>query len=143
MQRIADAEGANIKIEGWDYRYYAEKVRKAKFDLDQNLVTPYLQLDKLREAMFYTAGELFGLRFQRVSGIPVVVPEETVYEVTDASGGQLVSSLNQAGAERVVQGRGPFSFVIGNASHVRVELNGRAFDIKPYTRVEVARFTLE
>lgn len=71
-----------------------------------------------------------------------VESEEAWLEVTDASGRQLVSSLNQAGAERVVQGRGPFSFVIGNASHVRVELNGRAFDIKPYTRVEVARFTI-
>jgi len=86
MQAIADQEGAKITIEGWDYRYYAEKVRKAKFDLDQNLVTPYLQLDKLREAMFYTSGELFGLKYKKVSGIPVVVPEEEVYEVTDSAG---------------------------------------------------------
>ena len=86
MQAIADQEGARITIEPWDYRYYAEKVRKAKFDLDQNLVTPYLQLDNMREAMFYTAGELFGLRFRRVSGVPMVRDEVTVYEVTDAAG---------------------------------------------------------
>ena len=86
MQAIADKEGANITIEGWDYRYYAEKVRKAKFDLDQNLVTPYLQLDKMREGMFYTAGELFGLKFTRVSDVPIVQEDETVYEVTDAAG---------------------------------------------------------
>ncbi len=86
MQAIADQEGAKITIEGWDYRYYAEKVRKSKFDLDQNLVTPYLQLDKLREAMFFTSGELFGLKYKKVTGIPVVVPEEEVYEVTDAAG---------------------------------------------------------
>src|SRR5690348_3534335 len=51
MQALADKEGAQIKIEPWDYRYYMEKVRKAKFDLDQNEVKPYLQLDKLRDAI--------------------------------------------------------------------------------------------
>jgi cytoskeleton protein RodZ len=71
-----------------------------------------------------------------------VESDEAWLEVTDANGRQLVSSLNRAGAERVVQGRGPFTFVIGNASHVRIEHNGREFDLKPYTRVEVARFTL-
>lgn len=86
MQAIADEEGAGITIEPWDYRYYAEKVRKAKFDLDQELVTQYLQLDKLREAMFFTAGELFGLQFRRVSGLPIVQEDEEVYEVTDTAG---------------------------------------------------------
>ena len=47
MQQIADAEGAGIKIAPWDYRFYAEKVRKAKYDLDENEVKPYLQLDQL------------------------------------------------------------------------------------------------
>src|SRR5262249_26013676 len=56
MQAIADKEGAKIKIEPWDYRYYAEKVRKARYDLDQNEVKPYLQLEKLREGMFWVAG---------------------------------------------------------------------------------------
>ena len=64
MQAIADKEGAKITIEPWDYRYYAEKVRKAKYDLDENEVKPYLQLEKLREGMFYVAGELFGFRFR-------------------------------------------------------------------------------
>ena len=86
MQAIADGEGAGITIEPWDYRYYAEKVRKAKYDLDQEEVSQYLQLDKLREAMFYTAGQLFGLSFRRLSGIPVVQEDEQVYEVTDAKG---------------------------------------------------------
>ena len=53
MQALADKEKAGIKIEPWDYRYYAEKVRKAKYDIDQNEVKPYLQLDKIREAMFW------------------------------------------------------------------------------------------
>jgi cytoskeleton protein RodZ len=72
-----------------------------------------------------------------------VESDEAWLEVTDGNGRQLVSSLNQAGSERVVQGRGPFTFVIGNASHVRIEVNGREFDLKPHTRVEVARFTLQ
>lgn len=71
-----------------------------------------------------------------------VESDEAWLEVTDAAGRQLVSSLNRAGSERVVQGRGPFSLVIGNASHVRVLHNDREVDLKPHTRVEVARFTL-
>ena len=63
MQAIADKEGAGITIEPWDYRYYAEKVRKAKYDLDSDEVKQYLQLDKLREAMFFVAGELFNFEF--------------------------------------------------------------------------------
>ena len=57
------ARARSIKIEPWDYRYYAEKVRKARYDLDQNEVKPYLQLEKLREGMFWVAGELFGFAF--------------------------------------------------------------------------------
>lgn len=86
MQAVADKQGAGITIEGWDYRYYAEKVRKAKFDLDQNAITPYLQLDKMRDALFYTAEHLFGLRFKPLTGIPLLVPDEQVYEVVDAAG---------------------------------------------------------
>ena len=86
MQAIADEEGANIKIEPWDYRYYAEKVRKAKYDLDFNEVKPYLQLEKLREAMMWAATQLYGLHFKQLSGIPVFHPDVTVWEVTDADG---------------------------------------------------------
>jgi peptidyl-dipeptidase Dcp len=86
MQAVADKEGAKIKIEPWDYRYYAEKVRKAKYDLDQNEVKPYLQLEKLREGMFWVAGQLFGFQFSPVEGVPVYQPDMRVYRVTDAAG---------------------------------------------------------
>ena len=86
MQAIADKEGAGIKIAPWDYRYYAEKVRKAKYDLDENEVKPYLQLEKLREGMFWVAGELFGFHFAPVNGVPVYHPDVRVWEVTDAAG---------------------------------------------------------
>jgi peptidyl-dipeptidase Dcp len=83
MQKIADREGAKLKIEPWDYRYYAEKVRKAKYDFDENEVKPYLQLERLREGMFWVAGELFGFAFAPAAGVPVYHPDVRVWEVTD------------------------------------------------------------
>lgn len=90
MQALAASEGAKITIEPWDYRFYAEKVRKAKYDLDSEEVKPYLQLDKLREAMFYVAGELFGFGFAPVpeGTIPVFHPDVKVWEVTDKASGK-------------------------------------------------------
>lgn len=90
MQAIAEREGAEIVIEPWDYRFYAEKVRKAKYDLDTNAVKPYLQLEKLREGMFYVAGRLFDFRFEPVSGLPVAHPDVRVWKVENAKTGALV-----------------------------------------------------
>src|SRR4030095_14298918 len=90
MQALADKEGAKIKVEPWDYRYYAEKVRKARYDLDQNEVKPYLQLEKLREGMFWVAGELFNFDFKPVSNVPVYHPDVRVWEVTDRTSGKHV-----------------------------------------------------
>lgn len=92
MQAIAKAEGQQITIEPWDYRFYAEKVRKAKYDLDSDELKQYLQLDQLREAMFYVAGELFGFAFTPVAEgqIPVFHPDVKVWEVTDKASGDHV-----------------------------------------------------
>ncbi|MDY6925674.1 MAG: M3 family metallopeptidase [Pseudomonadota bacterium] len=92
MQAIADAEGADIEIKPWDYRFYAEKVRLAKYDLDSNEVKQYLQLDKLREAMFYVAGRLFNFDFKPVPAgtVPVFHPDVKVWEVADKNSGELV-----------------------------------------------------
>ena len=88
MQKLADAEKAGIKIEPWDYRYYAEKVRKAKYDLDETEITPYMQLENLREGMFFMAKELFGFHFKPVEAgqVPVYHPDVRVWEVNDAQG---------------------------------------------------------
>lgn len=86
MQAIADSDGAGLTIEPWDYRFYAEKVRKAKYDLDMNAVTPYLQLEKLREAMMWAAGELYGLQFKPIDNVPVYHPDVRVWEVLDRTG---------------------------------------------------------
>jgi peptidyl-dipeptidase Dcp len=89
MQAIADKEGAGIKIEPWDYRYYAEKVRKARHDLDETEITPYMQLENLREGMFHMARELFGFHFKPVdpARVPVYHPDVRVWEVNDPKGG--------------------------------------------------------
>jgi peptidyl-dipeptidase Dcp len=90
MQALADKEGADIKIEPWDYRYYMEKVRKARYDLDQNEVKQYLQLEKLREGIFWVAGELFGFDFKPAPQVPVYHPDVRVWEVTDRKTGRHV-----------------------------------------------------
>jgi peptidyl-dipeptidase Dcp len=88
MQALADAEHAGITIAPWDYRYYAEKVRKAKYDLDEAEVTPYLQLDRLRDGMFYVAERLLGLSFVPLAdgAVPVFHPDVRVWEVHDRGG---------------------------------------------------------
>jgi peptidyl-dipeptidase Dcp len=86
MQAIADKEGAKYKLAAWDYRFYAEKLRKAKYDLDLKEVQPYMQLDKLREGMFWAAGKCYGLTFTPVTGLPVQHPDVKVWEVKDAKG---------------------------------------------------------
>ncbi len=90
MQRVANAEGAKLKIQPWDYRYYAEKVRKKKYNLDASLIKPYLQIDKLRDAMFWVAGKLFGYQFKPLAKVPLFHPDVQVFEVSDAKSGRHV-----------------------------------------------------
>jgi peptidyl-dipeptidase Dcp len=80
MQAIANAD--NIIIAPWDYRFYAEKVRKAKYDLDQEAVKPYFQLDNMVAAMFDAAGKLYGMSFSENTGtVPVFEPKVRTFEV--------------------------------------------------------------
>ncbi|MBT8385132.1 MAG: M3 family metallopeptidase, partial [Bacteroidia bacterium] len=90
MQTVADKNGDKITIEPWDYRYYAEKVRKAKYDLDSDEVKQYLQLDKLTDAMHYVAGRLFNYNFTPVpeGSVPVFHEDVKVWEVTDKDSGE-------------------------------------------------------
>ncbi len=90
MQALADKEAAKIKIEAWDYRYYADKVRKAKYALDGNEVKQYLQLEKLREGIFYVAGELFNLEFTQINDVPVFHPDVRVFKVTNKLSGKQI-----------------------------------------------------
>ena len=92
MQAIADKNGDKITIEAWDYRLYAEKVRKDKYNLDSEEVKQYLQLNKLTEAMHMVAGELFNFNFTAVTegSVPVFHEDVKVWEVTDITTGQNV-----------------------------------------------------
>ena len=82
MQAVADSEGAGITIAPWDYRFYAEKVRKAKYDLDASEIKPYFKLDNMVDAMFDAAGKLYGMSFTDNTGsVPVFDPEVRTFEV--------------------------------------------------------------
>jgi len=90
MQAIADKGGDNITIEPWDYRFYAEKVRKEKYDLDSDEVKQYLQLDKLTDALFFVASEVFDYNFTPIEEgiIPVFNEDVKVWEVTNKTTGK-------------------------------------------------------
>ena len=92
MQTIADSENVDITIEPWDYRFYAEKVRKDKYDLDSEEVKQYLELGNLTQALFYTAGELFNFEFTPVQegSVPVFHEDVKVWEVSDKDSGDIV-----------------------------------------------------
>ena len=86
MQAIADKEGANIKLEGWDWWYYAEKLRKAKYDFDENYIKPYLTVDNVRNGMFMAANKLYGISFTQNTNLPIYYPGVETYEVKEANG---------------------------------------------------------
>ena len=86
LQEIIQKEGGNFALAPWDWRYYAEKRRKAEFDFDDGAIKPYLQLDKLVAAAFDTAHRIFGLSFMSRNDIPVYHPDVRAWEVTDAEG---------------------------------------------------------
>jgi peptidyl-dipeptidase Dcp len=90
MQEVANKENAGIEIEAWDYRYYAEKVRQEKYDLDSEEVKEYLVLDNLTDAIFYVAGRLFDFEFSEITdgSVPVFHQDVKVYEVTSKSNGE-------------------------------------------------------
>lgn len=86
LQKAVQAEGGNFKVAGWDWRYYAEKVRKARFDVDEAEVKPYLQLDNVIAAAFDVAKKLFGVTITPRADLPVYHPDVRAFEVTDAKG---------------------------------------------------------
>ncbi|MBP2315677.1 M3 family metallopeptidase [Azospirillum soli] len=90
LQEAARAEGMNEAIAPWDWRYYAEKVRQAKYDLDEAEVKPYFVLDNMVRAAFDSASRLFGISFTERPDLPVYHPDVRVYEVTEKDGGRHV-----------------------------------------------------
>jgi peptidyl-dipeptidase Dcp len=86
LQELAAQEGGNFALAPWDWRYYAEKRRKAEFDFDESALKPYLPLDRMIEAAFFTAHELFGLSFSERFDIPLYHEDARAFTVSDASG---------------------------------------------------------
>jgi len=87
MQALIDAEKGGFALEPWDWQIYAERVRKAEYDLDEAQIKPYFELDRvLNDGIFYSATQLFGITFQERKDIPVYHPDVRVFEVFDANG---------------------------------------------------------
>ena len=90
MQRLIDAEHGGFKLQPWDWQYYAEQVRKARYALDQSQIMPYFVLDSVLEnGVFFAANKLYGLTFKERHDLPVYQPDVRVFEVFDADGSSL------------------------------------------------------
>jgi peptidyl-dipeptidase Dcp len=86
LQALIAEEGGNFELAAWDWRHYAEKVRKRRFDFDGSELKPYLQLDRIIEAAFYTASRLFGLTFSELHDVPVYHPDVRAWKVMGEGG---------------------------------------------------------
>ncbi len=89
MQSIIDAEGGDFDLASWDWWFYAEKLRKQKYDLDESEIKPYLQLENVRDGMFWVANQLFDITFDKLDNIPVYHEDVEVFEVKEADGSHI------------------------------------------------------
>ena len=86
LQALIDKESGNFKLEAWDWWYYTEKLKKAKFDLDEEMLKPYFKLENVIEGVFYVSNKLFGLEFIERQDIPKYHKDSKVFEVRDTDG---------------------------------------------------------
>lgn len=86
IQAEIKKEGKSFTAEGWDWRYYFEKAKKAKFDLDENQIRPYLKLENVRDGAYYVANKLYGITFKQLENMPLPHPDATVFECKDKDG---------------------------------------------------------
>lgn len=86
LQKMIDQEGSKFKLAPWDWRYYAEKLKKAKYDLNETEISQYFPLEKVREGAFYVANKLYGLTFSQRNDLPLPHPDAISFEVKDADG---------------------------------------------------------
>ncbi|UCG53398.1 MAG: M3 family metallopeptidase [Candidatus Latescibacterota bacterium] len=89
LQEMIDKEGGGFKLEAWDWWCYAEKVKKAKYDLDEEMLRPFFKLENVREGAFSVATKLYGITFEEVTGIPTYHEDVRVYEVNEADGSHI------------------------------------------------------
>lgn len=86
MQKLIDAEDGNFKLAGWDWWFYAEKVKKEKYALDEEMLRPYFKMENVRQGAFDVATKLYGIQFKKLNDISVYQPDVEVYEVKEADG---------------------------------------------------------
>jgi peptidyl-dipeptidase Dcp len=89
LQKLMDAQGKGEKLAAWDWWYYTEKLRKAKYDLDEEEIKPYFPLNHVRDGAFSVAGKLYGITLTKLTNVPVYHPDVEAFEVKDADGSQL------------------------------------------------------
>lgn len=89
LQKIMDKEGKGEKLEAWDWWFYTEKLRKEKYNLEENEIKPYFKLENVRGGAFAVANKLYGITLTKLEGIPVYHPDVEVFEVKDADGSHL------------------------------------------------------
>ncbi|MDD4362548.1 MAG: M3 family metallopeptidase, partial [Bacteroidales bacterium] len=89
LQQLIDSEGGKFKLEAWDWWYYAEKLRKEKYQLDEEELKPYFEMQSVREGLFTVANKLFGINLKPINNVPIYHPDVEVFEVTDADGSHL------------------------------------------------------
>ena len=89
LQNIMDKEGKGEKLEAWDWWFYTEKLRKEKYNLEEDEIKPYFKLENVREGAFAVANKLYGITLTKLEGIPVYHPDVEVFEVKDADGSHL------------------------------------------------------
>jgi len=89
MQSIIDKEGGKFKLESWDWWYYSEKLRKAKYNLDESEIKPYFSLKNVQNGIFYVANKLYGITFESRNDIPIYNPEVVPFEVKEANGSHI------------------------------------------------------
>lgn len=115
MQAYVDNHGGNFKIAAWDYYYYAEKVKKEKFDFDENDVRAYFPIDNVRKGIFTMANRLYGLTFKEVTNTPIYHPDVKVYDVTDVEGKHIATFMTDYYARKGKR-QGAWMFVFQEAN---------------------------
>jgi peptidyl-dipeptidase Dcp len=122
MQKIIKSEGGNFKLAPWDWWYYSDKLKKQKFNLDENEVKPYFSLDNAINGIFYTANKLYGIKFEKRNDLPVYHKEVVAYEVKEANGshvGVLFMDFHPRDGKRVGAWCGSFrSSSYKNGEHI-------------------------
>lgn len=89
LQALIDREGGDFKLASWDWWYYTEKLRRAKFSLNEEALRSYFMMEHVREGVFMVASKLYGIQFKKVENLPLYHPEVEIFDVTDSDGSHL------------------------------------------------------